>query len=138
MDMWEPYIRATQARVPDAAKKIVLIASTSWACRQAVNTVRKQEHRELMESGDETLKAAVPLALQPGDVPDGGGTNSTHLSAGVKVGRAWAIKEALRRLCTTSYPASGLKFWKRWYFWAITAAAPMKAAAERSQAHRNI
>ena len=34
------------------------------------------------------------------------------------MGRAWAIKEALRCLWHYVYPASGWKFWKRWYFWA--------------------
>jgi len=52
------------------------------------------------------------------------------------VGRAWAIKEALRRLWQYTYPESGRKFWKRWYFWAThSRLAPVKAAAETIRRH---
>ena len=47
MDMWEPYIQATRARVPDAAEKIVFDRfHVMGHVAKAVDTVRKQEHRE--------------------------------------------------------------------------------------------
>ncbi len=62
MDMWEPYIHATQARVPKAAEKIVFDRFHIMGhLGQAVDTVHKQEHRELMPSGDETLMSSKYL-----------------------------------------------------------------------------
>jgi len=50
MDMWEPYIQATLARVPDASEKIVFDRfHVMGHVGKAVDTVRKQEHRELMK-----------------------------------------------------------------------------------------
>lgn len=49
----------------------------------------------------------------------------------LKVGRAWAIKESLRRLWHSVYPASGWTFWTRWYFWAThSRLEPIRKAAE--------
>jgi transposase len=54
----------------------------------------------------------------------------------LKVGRAWAIKEALRGLWFYVYPASGWKFWKRWYFWATHSwLEPIRKAAETVRRH---
>lgn len=139
MDMWEPYIQATLARVPDAAKKIVFDRfHVMGHVGKAVDTVRKQEHRELMESGDETLKGSKYLWLYSREnVPDPRRNEFNALKRQeLKVGRAWAIKEALRRLWYYVYPASGRKFWKQWYFWAThSRLAPMKAAAETVRRH---
>ena len=64
MDMWEPYIQATRARVPEAAEKIVFDRFHIMGhLGKAVDTVRKQEHRALMASGDETLKGSKYLWL---------------------------------------------------------------------------
>ena len=119
MDMWEPYIQATLAKVPDAAAKIVFDRfHVMGHVGKAVDTVRKQEHRELMELGDETLKGSKYLWLYSREnVPERRREEFAALMRQeLKVGRAWAIKEALRRLWQYVYPASGWKFWKRWYF----------------------
>ena len=64
MDMWEPYIQATRAQVPEAAEKIVFDRfHVMGHIGKAVDTVRKQEHRDLMASGDETLKGSKYLWL---------------------------------------------------------------------------
>jgi transposase len=139
MDMWEPYIQATLARVPDASEKIVFDRfHVMGHVGKAVDTVRKQEHRELMKSGDETLKGSKYLWLYSREnMPDRRRNEFNALKRQeLKVGRAWAIKEALRRLWQYVYPASGRKFWKQWYFWAThSRLAPMKAAAETVRRH---
>jgi len=139
MDMWQPYIQATLARVPDAAGKIVFDRfHVMGHVGKAVDMVRRQEHRELMASGDETLKGSKYLWLYSREnVPDRRRNEFNALKRReLKVGRAWAIKEALRRLWHYVYPASGLKFWKQWYFWAThSRLAPMKAAAETVRSH---
>jgi transposase len=64
MDMWEPYIQATRAQVPHADEKIVFDRVHIMAhLSKAVDTVRKQEDRDLMTSGDETLTGSKYLWL---------------------------------------------------------------------------
>ncbi|MBH0188720.1 MAG: ISL3 family transposase [Nitrospira sp.] len=139
MDMWEPYIQATRAQVPDATDKIVFDRfHVMGYIGKAVDTVRKQEHRELMASGDETLKGSKYLWLYSREnVPARRREEFTALRRQeLKVGRAWAIKEALRCLWQYVYPASGWKFWKQWYFWAThSRLEPIRKAAETIRRH---
>ena len=139
MDMWEPYVQATRARVPEAAEKIVFDRfHVMGHVGKAVDAVGKQEHRELMESGDETLKGSKYLWLYSREhVPARRRDEFAALRhKELKVGRAWAIKEALRRLWHYVYPASGWKFWKRWYFWAThSRLEPIRKAAETIRRH---
>jgi transposase len=139
MDMWEPYIQATRAQVPDADEKIVFDRfHVMGYVGKAVDTVRKQEHRALMASGNETLKGSKYLWLYSREnVPEGRHDEFAALiRQKLKVGRAWALKEVLRRLWHYVYPASGWKFWKRWYFWAThSRLEPMRTAAETIRRH---
>ncbi len=139
MDMWEPYVQATRARVPKAAEKIVFDRfHVMGHVGKAVDTVRKQEHRDLMASGDETLKGSKYLWLYSREnVPERRRDEFNALMRQeLKVGRAWAIKEALRRLWHYVYPASGWKFWRRWYFWAThSRLEPIRKAAETVRRH---
>src|SRR5204863_5704068 len=56
MDMWEPYVQATCAQVPDAVDKIVF---DRFHCakhlNEGVDRVRRAEHRELRAQGDTRL-----------------------------------------------------------------------------------
>jgi transposase len=139
MDMWAPYIQATLARVPEAAGKIVFDRfHVMGYLGKAVDTVRKQEHRALMAAGDETLKGSKYLWLYSQEnVPERRRDEFDILRRKeLKVGRAWAIKESLRRLWHYVYPASGWKFWKRWYFWAThSRLEPIRKAAETVRRH---
>ena len=141
MDMWEPYIQATRARVPEAAEKIVFDRFHIMGhVGKAVDTVRKQEHRELMASDDETLKGSKYLWLYSREnVPQSRRAEFAALRRqDLRVGRAWAIKEALRRLWHYVYPAAGLNFWKRWYFWAThSRMEPIREAARTLKRHIN-
>jgi transposase len=139
MDMWEPYIQATHAYVSDAAEKIVFDRFHLMGyLSQAVDTVRKQEHRERLAAGDETLKGTKYLWLYSREnVPDSRRQEFTtlrHLE--LKVGRAWAIKETLRQLWRYRYPATARRFWKRWYFWAThSRLKPIREAAATLKRH---
>lgn len=139
MDRGEPYIQAPRARVPEAAEKIVFDRfHIMGPVGQAVDTVRQQEHRDLMASGDETLKGSTYRWLYSREnLPDRRRNAFNALKRREwKVGRAWAMNEALRRLWHDVYPASGWKFWKQWYFWAThSRLAPMQAAAETVRRH---
>jgi transposase len=139
MDMWAPSIQATLAKVPDAVAKIVFDRfHVMGPVGKAVDTVRTQAHREVMEWGDETLKGSKYLWLYSREnVPERRREEFAALMRQeLKVGRAWAIKEALRRLWHYVYPASGWKFWKRGYFWAThSRLEPIRKAAETVGRH---
>lgn len=139
MDMWDPFVAATKAKVPGAAEKIVF--DRFHVMRQvgkAVDSVRKREHRQLMEEGDERLKGSKYLWLYGREnVPRSRRLEFAELKRmGLKVGRAWAIKELLRDLWSYVYPESAWKFWKRWYFWAThSRLEPIRAAAKTVKDH---
>ena len=62
MDMWDPFVAATKAKVPGAAEKIVFDRYHVMShVGKAVDRVRKMEHKELMVAGDETLKGSKYL-----------------------------------------------------------------------------
>jgi hypothetical protein len=138
-DMWEPYSNATLDHVPDPAGRIVFDRfHVMGYVGKAVDTVRKQEHRDLMAAGNETLKGSKYLWLYSrGNVPERRRDAFQRVRhKELKVGRAWAITESLRRLWYYVYPVSGRKFWKHWYFWAThSRLEPIRNAAETVRRH---
>lgn len=141
MDMWVPYVEATRAHLAGADGKIVFDRfHVMGYVGKAVDTVRKQEHRQRMAEGDETLTGSKYLWLYSREnLPESRKAEFAALRrTELKVGRAWAIKEALRQLWHYLYPTSGLKFWKRWYFWAThSRLAPIRKAAMTLKRHVN-
>jgi transposase len=139
MDMGEPYIQSTRTQVPEAAAKIVFDRfHVMGHVSNAVDTVRNQEHRALMGSGNKTLKGSKYLWLYSRkNVPLQRREAFAMLKRqALKVGRAWAINEALRCLWRYIYPASGWKFWKRWYCWAThRRLEPIRTAAQTIRRH---
>jgi transposase len=121
MDMWEPYVKATLENVPLAADKIVFDRfHIMQHLNEAVDKVRRQEHRELSTEGCDALKGTKHWWLYRYDnVPD------KHLRAfeavrdqNLRTSRAWAIKETLRDLWDYRSVAWARKFFKRWFGWA--------------------
>jgi transposase len=122
MDMWEPYINSTLANVPDAEKKIVFDRYHIMRhMNEAVNTVRKTENRELVSTGDGTLKGTKYLWLYGEEnLPQKHSERFEALKAlNLKTGRAWAIKENLRELWDCPDQETANAHWKEWYSWAI-------------------
>lgn len=121
MDMWEPYQTSVHAHVPDAAKKIVFDRFHMMQhMGRAVDTVRKWEHRKLRAKGDDTLAGSKYLWLYSAEnLPEKHQERFEELrSADLKTGRAWAIKESLRQLWSSTSRVEGESYWRRWYFWA--------------------
>ena len=115
MDMWEPYIASTVARVPQGRSKIVFDRFHIMKhMNEAVDAVRKDENRLLLEQDIDVLKGTKFLWLFAGEnVPEKMAERFAFLRAAkLKTGRAWAIKESLREL------------WHRWYFWATHSRLP--------------
>ena len=139
MDMWDPYIAATRAYVPEAMKKVVFDHfHVTRTVTRAVDKVRRKEHAGLRKTGDESLKGTRYLWL----------TNEEELSElqqvefsevkrlNLKTGRAWALKESLRPFWNYRREGWARKFFKKWYFWAThSRLEPMIQAAKTLQRH---
>jgi transposase len=139
MDMWDPYIAATKAYVPDAEKKIVFDRfHVMRYVLDAVDKVRKNEHRQLSERGEQTLKGTKYLWLwNEENIPVWRQEEFDALRTGdLQVCRAWAIKENLRHLWNYRYEGHMRNYFKRWYFWAThSRLQPIKKAAKTLKAH---
>lgn len=139
LDMWPAYINACRKGVPDADEKMVFDRFHIMRhVIDAVDKVRKQEHRALMKDGDATLARSKYLWLtNPDNMTDKARARFAELKgAELKTGRAWALKEALRSLWDYQSATWATKFWKRWYFWAThSRLPPMIEAAKRIARH---
>ena len=121
MDMWTPYIKATRERVPGWEDKIVFDRfHVMQQLGQAVDGVRKQEHRQLRALGDDSLTGSKYLWLYGNEnLPERHEERFAALRAmNLKTGRAWALKESLRDLWSYKSRTWAERHWKRWYFWA--------------------
>ena len=141
MDMWEPYVQSTLAHVPGAQAKIVhdpfhLVK----AMNEAVNEVRKTEHRRLQAQGDDILKGTRQLWLYGlENVP------AQHVprfeqvwTLNLQTSRAWVLKEVFRNfwLCDTVKQAQ--RYFGKWYSRAIRSRLdPVKKVARTCKGHLN-
>ena len=139
LDMWPAFINACRENVPGADDKMVFDRFHIMRhVVEAVDKVRKQEHKALMDEGDTTLVKSKYLWLtNPSNLTDQAKVRFKQLqSSGLKTGRAWALKEVLRELWGYTSAAWALKFWKRWYYWAThSRLQPMIAAAKLIARH---
>ena len=140
MDMWEPYINATRDGLPDGDSKIVFDRfHIMREMTTAVDTVRKQEHRAFLREGEDSpLTGSTYLwlfndARRPERHAD---AFATLQALNLKVGRAWAIKEALRTLWTYRRLPAVTRFFTRWYGWAVRSRLePVKNVAATLKRH---
>lgn len=140
MDMWEPYIQATRTALPDGDRRIVFDRfHIRREMTKAVDTVRKQEHRAFLRAGDDsplTGTKYVWLFSEERLPARHAETFATIQSLNLKVGRAWAIKEALRMLWTFRQGAAVQRFFSRWYGWAVRSRLdPIKKVAAMLKRH---
>jgi transposase len=93
MDMWDPYVQSTRAHLPDADAKIVFDKfHVVKHLHDAVDHVRRGEHRTLKRDGDARLTGSKYLWLRrPADLPPEQRLVLRALQReDFKVGRAWA------------------------------------------------
>ncbi len=121
MDMWPAYIGATLSQVPGAQDKIVFDRfHIMQHMNAAVDTVRKQEHKELLARKDDTLKGTLHVwRYARENLPERHRATFAWLrSLNLKVGRAWAIKESLRALWDYTSLGWAKRFFAKWFWWA--------------------
>jgi transposase len=139
MDMWEPYIQSVIQHVPWAQEKIVFDRYHIMThMGNAVDKVRKKEHRELLAIDDQALKGTKYFWLYSREnLPARHRDRFESLKdQNLQTGRAWAIKESLRELWSYRYKGAAFKYWKKWHAWAMRSKLePVKAAARMIKSH---
>ena len=139
MDMWDPYIAATKAYIPNAEKKIVFDKfHIMQHVLKAVDTVRKEEHKALQQDKIDLLKGSKYLWLRSYEnLPLCRKDEFESLREyDLKVCRAWAIKENIRHMWNYHYEKWMRKFFADWYFWAThSQLTPIIKAAKTLKSH---
>lgn len=139
MDMWEPYFKATIKHVPDAAHKIVYDRfHIMQHVGQAVDKVRRQEHRDLLRQEDERLKGTKYIWLyREENLPDKHRPTLEALkNTNLKVAKAWAMKESLSGLWNYLSIGWAKRFMKRWLVWVRKShLSPMRKVGEMLSRH---
>lgn len=127
MDMWDAFASSTLEHVPDAREKIVFDRyHIMQHVNDAVDEVRRREHRALLRQGDGTLKGTMHIwCYAKENLPDKYKPRFAELKRlNLKTGRAWAMKESLRVLWEFKSMAAALRHWRRWYHWAMCSRLP--------------
>ena len=121
MDMHQPYIQSTLEYVPDAEGKIAFDKfHVAKHLGDAVDKVRRQEHKDLRLAGDETLKGTKYVWLQN---PENMKAKTAAVLDGLRdlalrTARAWALKEFAMTLWGYVRRGWALRAWKGWLSWA--------------------
>ena len=139
MDMWGPYIAATLDSLPDGETKIAFDKfHVAMHLGAAVDQVRREENRALLERGDETLKGSRHLWLyHPERLPAKGAARFEALvGKALKTARAWMLKELAMEMWNSPDREAAQQIFAAWYAWAIRSRLePLKRVARMLRRH---
>ena len=119
VDMWPAFANSIETNAQQA--EIVHDRfHISKHLNEAVDQVRRQEHKALKQAGDDRLTGSKQLWLfNPENISDDRWLEfETLKDQELKTARAWAIKEQFRWLWEYRYAGNARKFFNRWYSWA--------------------
>lgn len=125
IDMWPAYATTVETHAPQA--EIVHDRfHVSKHLNEAVDQVRRQEHKVLKKAGDARLTGSKQLWLfNPENLSDDQWLTFEPLKdQQLKTSRAWAIKEQFRWFWEYRYAGNAKKFFDRWYGWAVRSRLP--------------
>ena len=137
VDMWAPFVRAIGAQVPEAAVVHDKYHISAYL-NDAVDDVRRQEHKELQEAGDQTLTGSRQLWLyNPQNFSEEQASEFRKLKdLNLKVGRAWAAKELFSKFWQYQEEGWARRFFKDWHGWVSRSRLePMKKVAQMLKRH---
>jgi len=139
MDMWPAFINATLACVPEAENKIAFDKfHVAKYLGDAVDKVRREEHKMLMRQGDETLKGSKydwPYNLKNMTLKRKRQFKALREST-LRTARAWAIKQLAMSLWHYTSKVWARKGWQQWLSWAMRCRlTPMKRVAQTLKTH---
>lgn len=139
MDMWGPFIAATLAALPDAASKIAFDKfHVAMHLGEAVDRVRRQENRELLAEGDETLKGTKHLWLFHPDRLQGprGLRFDDLVRKALRTSRAWMLKELAMEMWEAGTREEAQTIFAAWHSWAVRSRLePIKRVARMIKRH---
>lgn len=115
MDMWPAYENSARAALPHA----VVVHDkfhVSKHLNEAVDKVRKAEHRKLMAEGDETLKGSKYEWLRGFEDlrRSEAATFRTLHKLNLKTSRAWSFKESFAGFWQYQYAGAAKRFFEQW------------------------
>jgi transposase len=119
IDMWTAFENAAQANAPQADIVYDRFHISKYL-NDAVDKVRRKEHKALKEEGDERLVGSKHSWLfNPENMKEERWLKFQSLKdSELKTSRAWAIKEQFRWFWDYTYPKSAETFFRSWYGWA--------------------
>jgi transposase len=139
MDMWPAYINATLESLPEAEEKIAFDKfHVAKYLGEAVDKVRRQEHKALMAEGHEDLKGSKHDWLyNPENMTRKQKIRFKSLrDSTLKTARAWAIKELAMSLWHYVSKTWARKGWEQWLSWAVRSRLePIKDVARTIKEH---
>jgi len=118
MDMSAAYVKSTKANIPLAEEKIVHDRfHIMKLATEAVDKVRRKEHKKLTADGDDRLKGTRYLWLSGQENLSDKQRDrfDAAWSAELLTGKAWAYKEMLRDLWVHDTAAAATTYFKDWY-----------------------
>jgi transposase len=118
VDMWEPFIQTIGKQVPEADIEHDRFHVSKYL-NESVDKVRRQEHKELLAAGDETLKGTRQLWLYNPQhfSPEQRDAFSGLKAQQLKVARAWAMKELFSKFWEYQEVGWARRFFKDWFGW---------------------
>ena len=137
LDMWKAYANAVEEKLPEA----VIVHDrfhVSQHLNKAVNKVRCEENKQLLQQGDERLKGSKFFwSSNEENVKEKLNEDFGHLrNSDLKVARACAIKEYFRHFWNYTYAGCAERHFNNWYSWAIRSRLePIKAKARMIKNH---
>jgi len=139
MDMWPAYIRATLDAIPGAREKIAFDKfHIAKHLGDAVDKVRRAEHRDLLADGRDDLTRTWHVWLmnpQNMSLDQWCGFMAARESV-LKTVRTWAIKEFAMTLWNYTSRSWATKTWKHWQAWAVRSRLkPIKKVARTIKDH---
>jgi len=139
MDMWAPYIASTEEYVPGADEKIAFDKfHVAKHLGNAVDKVRRREHKALVEQGCDDLKGTRYLWLRNAEnlSPQRWADLKALRRRTLKTAEAWAVKEMAMSLWGYKTRTWARKAWKQCLQWArLTDLGPVISVARMLERH---
>ena len=122
LDMWDPYLASLREHLPEAEKKVVFDKfHVAKHLGEAVDRVRRREHKALKAEGDERLTGTKYDWLRNPASMDGQQWRefAELRRSELKTARAWALRETAMALYDYVYEKPARKHFQWWYSWAV-------------------
>ncbi len=117
MHMWGPFISSALEHVPDADRKIAFDKfHVAGHLGEAVDRVRRREHKALLNLDNDSLKGWRYLRLTNPDNLDAAGTGALVAmhQMNLKTSRAWALKETAMWIWRLVQRGRATREWTAW------------------------